>query len=292
MNKLFLIIILLSIIGCSHKDEIINQEKLTGNDFNLFYNTPAKQLAKAVENEKIEDISEILKKKIVDPNFQEPKFGSTLLSLAIVNDKYKSVQTLLKYGANPNEHDNYRGTTPMIVAARNDNPEYLVLLLKYNGDPNSRENGKVSKTSDNSRTTALNSAISLSRIKTLEKVEILVNAGAQLNFSETDEFETPSPLSDAFVHKKLDVAFFLLNKGADFKKPLYSMIDGHKVYILEGLRKMILDTKTDDFKIKKKIINFLKQKGLDYNKEPIPDYILKDIKRKYPNDWEEYATIY
>ncbi|WP_276090957.1 hypothetical protein [Pedobacter sp. JY14-1] len=40
------------------------------------------------------------------------------------------------------------------------------------------------------------------------------------------------------------------------------------------------------------VITFLKGKGLDYYKEPIPDYILKEIKKKYPKNWEEYAQKY
>lgn len=292
MKKISFVVVLLSTISCIHKDEKIDKDKLTGNDFRLFLDTPAWHLADAVENEKTEVISKILEEKKIDPDFPEPKYGGTLLSLAIMNDKSKSVQTLLKYGADPNKPDKYRGTTPMVVAASNDNQSYIPLLLKNGGNPNAGEKNSGSQVSDNARTTPLNAAISLSKTNTLERVKMLVKAGADINFSSTEPFETPSPLSDSFVHKKLDVALYLLQNGADYKKPLYKMINGHNVYILEALRKSVIELNTDEFKIKKNIIDLLRHKGLYYEQEPIPDYILKDIKRKYPNDWENYIKSY
>jgi uncharacterized protein len=40
------------------------------------------------------------------------------------------------------------------------------------------------------------------------------------------------------------------------------------------------------------INEFLKQKGIDYKKVPIPDFILEKIKRDYPNNWKEYIEQY
>lgn len=292
MKKILFIILLPVLIGCYNRDAQIDKDKLTGNDFRLFQDTPAWELAKAVEDENTSKIERIIKTGNVDPDFVEKRFGSTLLALSIMNNKYLSAKVLLKEGANPNKNDNYRGSTPMISAAINDNPEYLYLLLKNGGDPNSKENSPLSKTKDNARTTPLNAAISLSETKTLEKVKLLVEAGADINYSDSDDFKTPSPLSDSFVHKKLDVAFYLLNRGADFKKPLYKMVDGHQVFILEQLRKTVVELDSEDYKIKYQIIELLKEKGLDYNKEPIPDYVLKKIKKQYPKDWKEYLEKY
>lgn len=39
-----------------------------------------------------------------------------------------------------------------------------------------------------------------------------------------------------------------------------------------------------------KLSNF--QLLLDYDKEPIPDFILKEIQNKYPNDWNDYIKKY
>jgi len=47
-----------------------------------------------------------------------------------------------------------------------------------------------------------------------------------------------------------------------------------------------------EHKTKLAIVDFLKQKGIDYKKVPVPDYILKEIKEKYPNNWKEYKDKY
>lgn len=53
-------------------------------------------------------------------------------------------------------------------------------------------------------------------------------------------------------------------------------------------RKIDLPLDSEEYKFKLKIIDFLKEKGLDYHKEPIPDFMEKEIKRLHPNDWQEY----
>lgn len=98
------------------------------------------------------------------------------------------------------------------------------------------------------------------------------------------------PLADAFSQERLDVVLYLLQHGADYKRVIYKMFNGHDVYILEALRKCVLDLQLPDYRKKLEVIAFLKGKGLDYYKEPIPDYILKEIKKKYPKNWEDYNT--
>ena len=58
------------------------------------------------------------------------------------------------------------------------------------------------------------------------------------------------------------------------------------------LRKIDLQLNSDEYKYKLKIVNFLKKKGLDYYNEPIPDFMIKRIKRLHPNDWQEYMQKY
>ena len=73
---------------------------------------------------------------------------------------------------------------------------------------------------------------------------------------------------------------------------MYKMAQGDSVYILGALRRGIVDINTDEYKQKREVISFLKAKGLDYDEEPIPDYIERDIKKKYPNNWQEYLEKY
>lgn len=279
-------------MGCNNKDLQNDRNNLSGSDFELFNQTPLSSLAKAVEDENLLEIDRIYKTKKVDVDYSESKFGNTLLMLAVRNNKYKSTAALLTYGADPNKHNTFRGSTPMIWSARNDDVKFLKLLLEAGGDANSIENANINTTKDKARLTVLNAAISLSDIKTLEKVKLLVEKGANINFSQSNTFETPSPLSDAFVHKKLDVALYLLNNGADFNKPLYTTVDGHEVFILEQLRKIVVDLNSEEYKLKYQIVDYLKKSGLSYASEPVPEYILIDIKKRNPDDWHKFLEKY
>lgn len=279
-------------ISCNSRENIVKKENLLGNDYRLFQNTLAWELAKSVEDEDTIKIKEILNNKKVDIDFKEPKFGNTLLMLAVVNSKYDSAKVLLDAGASPNTSDTFRGTSAIIDAAGNDDPKYLKLLLSHGGNPNALENVQV-KENDSARTTALSKAISNLDPASLEKVQLLVEAGADMNYSnDGNPAYTVLPLGAAFKQDKLDVALYLLQKGADYKKIMYIMVDSHKVQILEALRKCIIDLESEQYKSKLEVIQFLKGKGLDYSKEPIPDYIRERIKKKYPKDWDDYIKKY
>lgn len=280
----FLFIIFL-FITCNNRETKVSDKNLLGNDYRLFQNTPSWELAKAVEDENFSKIKEEITQKKINIDYQEPKFGNTLLMLAINNSQYNVVKTLLDLGANPNLADSYRGESAVICAANNDDPKYLELLLKYKGNPNAIENAPFKK-NDEVRQTALLSAISYLDSNSFKKVKLLVDAGANVNYS--NGFHTRSPLSEAIIQDKLDVALYLLQNGADSNLMIYESVDKHKVFILEALRKCIFDLKSEQYKSKLEVIKFLKKKGLDYYKEPIPDFILVKIKKKYPNEWEDF----
>ncbi|MFW0739984.1 ankyrin repeat domain-containing protein [Flavobacterium sp. T12S277] len=278
-------------ISCNNRENIVNKQNLLGNDYQLFQETPAWELAKAVEDEDTTKIKEILsnKKKKIYIDFKEPKFGNTLLMLSIKNSQFQITKLLLASGANPNVADMYRGGSAVICAANNNDSKYLELILKYKGNPNAIESAPV-KEGDEVRQTALLAAISFLDPDSLQKVKFLVESGANVNYH--NQGHTILPLSEALTLDRLDVVLYLLQNGANFNLMLYKTIDGQKVYILEALRKSIIDLKSEQYKSKLEVIQFLEEKGLDYSKEPIPDYILKKIKKKYPKDWEDYIKKY
>ncbi len=279
-------------MSCSNRELEVDKSKLLGNDYRLFQGTPAWALAKAVEDRDTSEIKRQVQEKGVKIDFQEPRFGNTLLMMAVVNSAYESAKILLKLGADPNLENAYRGSTAMIDAANNDNPDYLKLLLGHKGDPNAIEAAPI-KDGDVARETALNKAISYKDINNLERVKCLVEAGANINyFNDGNPAYTDLPLADALKHNKMDVVLYLLQKGAKYKITMYRTVDGQDVYILQALRKSVLDLNSPEYQKKLEVIAFLKDKGLDYAKEPIPDYVLKDIKKKYPDSWQEYIKKY
>lgn len=276
-------------MNCNNRETKIDNERLLGNDYRLFQNTVAWELAKAVQDDDIPKIKEEVTHKKININFQEPKFGSTLLMLAIRNSQFETTKTLLEIGANPNIIDSYRGESAVISAATNNNPKYLELILKHRGNPNAIENIPFKKGNE-VRQTALLSAINLLDQNSFKKVKLLVEAGADVNYYNLGH--TDLALTEAITAKKMDVVIYLLQNGADYNLIMYKMIDGHTVYILEALRKCLIDLDSNQYKHKLEVINFLKEKGLNYDKEPIPNYILENIKKKHPQDWEEYIKKY
>ena len=291
MKKILMAIMISGYLtGCSNQEEKVDKSKLTGSDYRLFQETPAWPLAKAVEAEDTSRIKTEVIENRIDPDYQESRYGNTLLMMSIFNNDYASAKTLLDVGADPNLRDKHRGATAVIDAAANKDSKYLKLLLAYKGNPNVVENKPV-KDDDSPMQTALTSAISYYDANSLEKVTLLIESGADVNYPNNNS-NTDLPIGIAIKRNKMDVALYLLEKGADYKKVMYKMINGHDVYILEALRKSMLDLQSLEYQKKLAVIAFLKSKGLDYYKEPIPDYILKEIKKKYPKNWEEYARKY
>lgn len=119
-----------------------------GYSWDLFKNTPSSDLAKAVETEDTSEIYAIINKGNVDINFQEPKFGRTLLMLAVGNDKEISTNALLKMGADVNLRDKRddQAIHEAVAYINLKSHSYNILnqLLIYNADVNS-----VSKKSTN-----------------------------------------------------------------------------------------------------------------------------------------------
>lgn len=292
MKKILITIVISGyLMGCSNQEEEVDKSKLTGYDYRLFQDTPAWPLAKAVKAGDTSRIRiEVLENKI-NPDYQESRYGNTLLMMSIFNNDYASAKALLDVGTDPNLRDRHRGANAIIDAAENNDPRYLKLLLANGGHPNVVENKRVDD-DDSPLQTALTSAISYSDPNSFEKVKLLIEAGADVNYPNDNDDNTELPIGVALKRDRMDIALYFLKIGADHKKVMYKMIDGHDVYILEALRKCVLDLQSPEHQKKLEIVAFLKGKGLNYYEEPIPDYIIKEIKKKYPKDWEEYVRKY
>lgn len=270
-KNLVSICFLLCLVSCYNQETLVDKSKLMGNDYRLFQSTKAWTLAKAVEEGDIHKIKEEVIQKKVAVDFQETQYGQTLLMLAITNSEYDTVKMLLELGANPNLHDNFKGQTPIIVAAKNDDPKYLKLLLDYKGDPNSIENvfsGPNLRISSE-RNSALTACISAVEGKNdLEKVKLLVEAGADINYTKKGIIQTV--FGEALLLGKMDVALYLVEKGADYTKPITLFVGGSEdVSVLYLLRSTVTELDAYQSQKKMELITFLKSKGLDYDKEPV-----------------------
>lgn len=296
MKKLIFISLLFCLTSCYNQETLADKSKMMGNDYRLYQSTPAWALAKAVEVGDIEKIKEEVLQKKVSVDHQESRFGKTLLMLAIFNSEYDSVKSLLELGANPNQHDTFKGETPVIVAAGNADPKYLKLVLAYKGDPNSIENvfSGPKKRINSGRNSALTKAVlpSVMGKKNLENVKLLVEAGADINYTKKGIIQTA--LAEALIQEQMDIALYLVEEGADYKKPITLFVGGGRedVTVLYLLRSSIIDLDSEQYKKKMELVVFLKSKGLDYDKEPIDDADIEQMKNMYPDNWQEYVKRY
>ena len=293
MKKLISIILLFCLTSCYNQEKPVDKSKLMGNDYRLFQSTPAWTLAKAVEAGDVKKIKEELHQKKVSIDYQESRFGQTLLMLAIFNNEFDTAKTLLELGANANLHATFKGETSVIVAAGNADPKYLKLVLEYKGDPNSIENvfSGPKKRINSERNSVLTACISSRKSNVLEKVKLLVAAGADIHFTKKGIIQTA--FGQALMSEKMDVALYLIEKGADYTKPITpTAIEGADVTVLYLLRCSIIDLDSEQYKKKMELVAFLKSRGLDYDKEPIDDADIERMKNMYPDNWQEYVKRY
>lgn len=306
------IILFLSIIltSCIDREAPVDKSKLLGHDFRLFQGTIAWDLAKAVQDQDIARIKYEVEQLGIPVDYKESKWKKTLLMLATDNNKKKSVKVLLELGANPNvpcDTVRYRGDNSVILASRfsHISPEILKMLLEYGGDPNSVECGVQQDNFGNwvpARHFALFAAVGMDG--DYEKVRMLVEAGADVNMQSEDT--GAGAMERALVFDRMDVLLYLLEHGADYNrkferievissqdsasyKPFY-------VNILYELRLRAYPLNSKKHKEKLKVIDFLKKRGMDYWKSPVPDRALTKIKReispKNEEELQEYLKRY
>lgn len=116
-----------------------------GYRFELFDSTANSVLAKAVAQEDTNEIQKIVNKGDINVDFKEPKFGRTLLLLAIGNNKIYSTRALLNAGANIGIRDN-DNNAPINEASKlflyqdySNAYNMLDLLIKHGADVNSEK---------------------------------------------------------------------------------------------------------------------------------------------------------
>jgi ankyrin repeat protein len=260
---------------------------MLGNDYDLFRNTPIADLAQAVGDQDSSKIEQLSKKLSDNINYQEPKFGQTLLIVSTQNENLLACKILLKNGANPNTHDSYDGTSAVIQISgtydSQNSEEILQLLLSYGANPNDVEVGDR-REGNYQRNSPLLSAAG----RSLKKVKILVAAGADINY--VNEFGE-SALERALVLDKLDIVLYLIEGGANLNI-LMSKNDGKDFYISDKLRLKTYFLDSDEYRVKMKIVEILELRGLPYRSLPVPDFAIAQAKKMYPSSWEEYLRKY
>lgn len=306
--KYLMILLTFSIISC--RDIPVDKGDLLGDDYRLFQGTPAWDLAKAVEDQDVNEIKRQVQVKNIPVDYREERWKQTLLMLAVRTNKIKSVETLLELGADPNTPNDtveYFGENAVIIASTSvrASPKILKLLLENGGNPNSVECGVQKDGHGNfipARFFALYEAVPL--FEDFEKVRMLVEAGADVNMQT--ETTGAGAMQQAIALDRMDVLLYLLEHGADYNRKFKrikvissansaSYVDFY-VDILYQLRLCPFPLNSKEYKDKLRVIEFLQKRGLDYWKSPLPDSAITIIKRvikpKSEEELQEYIKRY
>ena len=268
-NCFIIVLLLWTFCSCNNRERIVDQRLLTNNDFRLFQGTPAWDLAKAVEDENKEDINKILKENPLLLNYRSQKYGVSLLHLAVASQKMKSIECLLKAGANVNIRDKEYNETPLNQACHGSNAndksiKIIRYLIKYGADVN---------------VTGFTDSVKMPRSPLMsasfdgfqDAVALLIVNGADVNYIRNDE---NNALGESLMTNHYKIAYYLLQHGADYSYPIFHIRGNRKdnygkvirsVYIKEELEKTKINYFTPEREYYYKIVDFLKEKGITIN---------------------------
>jgi ankyrin repeat protein len=279
-------------VSCIDRDEDVDLELINGYDFRIFQQTSAWELAKAVEDEDIELIKDIVTNTNVDINTTDPKYGNSLLMMSARRNKFESFKTLISLGANIDIHNDYDSISVIHIVCKNirikDQIKYLDILIEKGVDVNDRSNVK------NINTPLLIECSNAYRGKSaLKVVKYLVQNGANINYINEDNYFA---LRSSIVFNNYDVAIYLIKNGARYDIP-FRLADGkirnENDYIMDVLTSSYHKLDSKDYQEKMMLVDYLEKLGLKYKrKDTINKWDLETIKRWYPNSWEEYIKVY
>lgn len=276
----YLIVLCLMLISCINDDAANNQEQILASDYRIFQGTIAWDLAKAMHQDDSVKIRQLVGKNKQLINFIDPKYGQTILALAVYNEKYNSAKTLVELGADPNAFNNCNGMTPLMEAADlnyyggSTESRFLLLLLKYGGNPNTEQ--KYLRPGTGGGRTPLAIACVHGR---LDLVRILISAGADINYKNDPKHGTL--LQAAMISENPALVLYLIQHGIDYKQPTWIIDSHHKTYITDDLRSWTFDLGSEKYKEKMQIVTFLKNHGMDYWKTPVPSYYYESFDKAY-----------
>ena len=303
MKKVMIFAIALLTSCCSqHK-----YKKLSVKDIEIYRNTPAWDLANALDDLKLNKARKILAREGKDlVNYQDPIFETTLLMRAISKENYEATTFLLENGADVNIISFKTGTTALFEAishswedvTANEDPRFVKILLENGANPNTPYYAPKMKGA-----TSLieygTSPLMYATLMGFEKVKLLVNFGADINY-KTELGTTAS--TDALLMEEVEVAHYLIvEKKAKVSEPFY-------FYHLGGPDRAInydkphwpislledwlfpLDSKKHILKME--IVKEFKRQGHDYWSISKHPKTIERIKKRHPNDWQNYLEKY
>jgi len=293
--------LLLTISGCAfYTDEHIT-------NVGIYKDTPVWELAKAVKNNNTWKIKSILKKNPELVDYQDPKYGATLLIWAVGTEHYNSAKALLECGANPDIICTHTGGTALYTASgyswvdnfANKDAKYVQLLLEHGADPNIGFAGSEYNNIYEIGTTPLMRSIGCG----IEKTKALVEGGADINYQLPESKETAAIIainhvwSNTLDSEMIYAYYLIVEKKADISQAHYygKNFEGETIVFspVDDLRRWTPDDlESEGYQMKMAIVEEFKKNGYDYWATEVPQDIIDQYKKLYPDTWKDYIDKY
>ncbi len=248
---------LTSLFGCNQDI----YDDLLGDDFKLFDNTELEPLTESVAKQDVLQIRRILSKKNIDVNFQEKKFGNTLLMLATSNNLNSSVLELLKGGADPNIRDFELNESALDDACSKNqyicNVQNVKSLIKFGAKINAVQKAEVKK-----GLYFINTPLTIAaKSGCLDIVKILVKEGADIDLYTY--YDGYGAITEAIIHDHLDIAKYLIVEcRSNVSKVCYIRSFGKanqtKLSLVDLLNESEYKINDPNYQFKKEILEYLK----------------------------------
>lgn len=295
---IFLVIISVGILYLSFNGTNVGSRDFDYTSVKIYKGTQAYDLAKAIKNNNVKKIKNIVQKNPELLNYKDKHWDMPLLVWAIGNNKYDSTKALLECGADPNISSEVTGEFPLYRASTffwksssyveyEEDEKFIQLLLDYGADVNKKKYSEQPFNEANG-TTALMKATKSGCEK---YVKLLTENGADIN-SSNDLEECAAIYGLLLFRVSPEVAHYLIvEKHADITKPYKSQIDNSKELFAKDLLKssiFMFSLDSEMYQIKKEIVKEFELQGVDYKSIPVSEYVLGEAKKEYKDNWEEY----
>lgn len=293
------------------------------SSYNRFYGTKAWDLVNAIDSGDTIKIGEIIKEDTSLINYRDSIGWSILMHVVYNQTRVRFPHTLFisfEYGGSPEDNPENmisfqyllkkgadvnikgkNGRTALTIACGKQigDVNYVKLLLEYGAEIDTEE---VNPAEDHIHGpyTPLMCAVQSERE---DYIDILLKYGANIDYSnECGSRALSEAMWLSHKTKGYSMVLYLLKHGADYTTPYHryeydlesinNKDENLKLTLVEDLREQCEDLESEWYRQKMQVVDFLKQRGVDYKKVPIPEYVIKYAKYKYPETWREYLEKY
>lgn len=131
----------------------------------------------------------------------------------------------------------------------------------------------------------------------IDKTKALVEGGANIN-ARTPTGKTAAIAALSWAGGQIDAAeeyahYLIAEKHADVTKPWLPMPGPqHRIEPVTLLRDWTPDLDSEGYRMKMDIVKEFARQGVDYWKTEIPEDVVKQMKERYPDTWQEYLKKY